>query len=104
MIDHTNCSHPRTPAGRRACRAAGTATPAPDYVKQAMTKTLTAHKIRARMDREAKAPTLGQPYVMRPATMTDRAYQRLLARTAACPQVELHKPEHGGRCACGWTA
>lgn len=20
-IDHTNCSHPRTPAGRRACRA-----------------------------------------------------------------------------------
>lgn len=55
-IDHTNCNHPRTPAGRRACRASGVAVPAVDYVKQHMHKVQTAHAIRARMDREAIAP------------------------------------------------
>lgn len=54
-MDHTNCSHPRTPAGRRACRAGNTpvATPAPttDYVKEHMNAHLASYLMKARMDR-----------------------------------------------------
>lgn len=32
-IDHTNCSHPRTPAGRRACRAGNVSTPTNPLVR-----------------------------------------------------------------------
>lgn len=38
-IDHTNCTHPRTPAGRRACRAGNTTFTVADALSVASTMT-----------------------------------------------------------------
>ncbi len=51
-IDHTNCTHPRTPAGRRACRQGGSPAPAPDYIGDHIRKTAANGAMKARMDRQ----------------------------------------------------
>ena len=55
-MDHTNCTHPRTPAGRRACRAqvaaGGPAPVAVDYIAEHIRKTAANGAMKARMDRE----------------------------------------------------
>lgn len=82
-IDHTNCTHPRTPAGRRACRA-GKAFPLPadtgvnavynDYIRASVRKTRISHKNcnhaetshanrQCRADREFATRTVGSDYI-----------------------------------------
>ena len=52
-MSHANCTHPRTPAGRRACRnGAQVETPATDYIGEHIRKTAANHAMKARMDRE----------------------------------------------------
>jgi hypothetical protein len=110
-ISHANCTHPRTPAGRRACRAGA----AP------VTK-----------DRTYGAPEIGIPYVVWPEGVSEAGYRKLVraagarharnapekpariqprrggarvpARSSTCVQAALHIAAHGGRCACGWVA
>lgn len=94
MIDHTNCTHPRTPAGRRACRAqvsAGAPAPvAPDYVGEHIRRTAANHAMKARMDREYDEVRI-QPR---------RSGARVAAKSSTCVQAALHTGR--GRCACGW--
>lgn len=133
-ISHANCTHPRTPAGRRACRA-GNAPVAPPTG-----------------DRTYGAPEIGIPYVVWPEGVSEAGYRKLVreagdrytisnrdrrgmartagrdaqlaaklsqkpariqprrggarvaARSSACVQAALHIDAHGGRCACGWVA
>lgn len=100
-MDHSNCTHPRTPAGRRTCRAGGDVNPvrdltvAADLVKP--TKAAANHEMKSRMDRQPEIKMTG-------------AMARKLARHAAkadamkpkgkCVQGALHTGR--GRCACGW--
>lgn len=71
-IDHTACTHPRTPAGRRACRSGRTTVPT------------------------EKAPRATQkPVRIQPR----RSGARVSANASTCVQAALHTR---GRCACGW--
>lgn len=105
-IDHTNCTHPRTPAGRRGCRAAGTAAPAPDYIREAMHRTLANHKAKARMDRDydVQAALIGK-IKRRQATeaalriQPRRSGARVAVDSSTCVQAALHTSR--GLCACG---
>ena len=114
MIDHTNCTHPRTPAGRRACRAqvsAGSPAPvAPDYIGEHIRKTAANHAMKARMDREydrAEIKMTGPVArrMARQAAAADRIQPRrsgarVAAKSSTCVQAALHTGR--GRCACGW--
>lgn len=72
-IDHTNCSHPRTPAARSACRKIAqqrslginvessadssanrgvVVDSTPDYIADQIRATVANHKMKARMDRD----------------------------------------------------
>jgi len=75
-IDHTTCTHPRTPSGRRACRAGRTA------------PVETA----PRAPRATQKPVRIQPR---------RSGARVAATSSSCVQAALHTR---GRCACGWES
>lgn len=78
-MDHTNCAHARTPAGRKACR---------NGTHQAVVVAPIEKEIyRARLNQTARA----------------RAGRDTAARPT-CVQAALHIDAHGGRCACGWIA
>lgn len=112
-IDHTNCTHPRTPAGRRACRAAvasgGPAPVAPDYIAQHILKVRTSHAAKARMDRDYDAQEIRMtgPVARRMAKhaaksdriQPRRSGARVAIDNSGCVQAALHTT---GRCACGW--
>lgn len=54
-IDHSNCTHPRTPAGRRACRNGSapvitTPAPADNYIAAHIRATAANAAVKARMD------------------------------------------------------
>lgn len=116
MIDHTNCNHPRTAAGRRACRAAiATGAPAPvapDYIAQHMLKVRTSQAAKARMDRDYDAAEIRMTgatarKLARHAAKADavriqprRSGARVTVGGSACVQAALHTGN--GRCACGW--
>lgn len=91
-VSHANCTHPRTPAGRRACRA-GTDTPAPREVQS----------FRARLGRVERAYAESAGLVPR-RIQPRRSGARVAARNSSCVQAALHVDAHGGRCACGWVA
>lgn len=118
-IDHTNCTHPRTPAGRRACRNGATA-PAPkvDYIAEHIRKTAANGAMKARMDRkyaEIKAERMAEiranaddsreiaEYLVHKAEnariQPRRSGARVSADNSSCVQAALHTH---GRCACGW--
>lgn len=95
-MDHTNCTHPRTPAGRRVCRnGAGdlVGVAGADYIAEHIRKTAANGRFKARMDREYA--TRIQPR---------RSGARVSATSSTCVQAALHVDAHGGRCACGWEA
>lgn len=122
-IDHTNCTHERTPAGRRACRAlhnqhmdgrALTAmmnTPVPEItpapVRRAKGAALQA-KLNAMADTPVRLTGAQARKIARHAAKADnqRANQpKRRARKVAddgsgCVQAALHTGR--GRCACGW--
>ena len=128
-IDHTNCSHPRTPAGRRACRANRAGTPelivrgelAPETVTitPAPVRRKRAADLEAKLNRMADDDYIGE-HIRKVAAngrmraRMDREYAariqprrggaRVPARTAGCVQAALHIDAHGGKCACGWKA
>lgn len=125
-IDHTNCTHPRTPAGRRACRAGRVIDPivaieermerntGTDWVaglreiagrKNAPTaQDMT--KIRTRLDHLAgsEGGPLRHAEAMRRITLEANKKRRIKKQFASCVQAALHIDAHGGRCACGWIA
>jgi hypothetical protein len=116
MMDHTNCTHLRTPAGRRACRA-GASTPAPvDYISDHVRKTTANAAMKARMDRDYDSAGIKMTgpvarRMARQAAKADavriqprRSGARVSARNTSCVQAALHIDAHGGRCACGWEA
>lgn len=133
-IDHTNCTHARTPAGRRECRTLGgpagwaaansaainkpTGMPEPiiagDYIGEHIRKTAANHTMKARMDREyAEVRMTGQlaRRMARQAAKADmarpqprRSGARVSTGNSSCVQAALHIDAHGGRCACGWEA
>jgi len=82
-ISHVGHNHPATAAGRRACRAGSAPAPVAttDYISQHINKVLSAHKVKAKMD---------------------RAGDEMVSST--CVQAALHINAHGGKCACGWVA
>lgn len=111
-IDHTNCTHPRTPAGRKACRNAGTAAPAPDYIAEHIRKVAANWAMKARMDRDYAEIRMTGPVARRMARTAAKADRiqprrsgaRVAATSSTCVQAALHIDAHGGRCACGWVA
>lgn len=110
-IDHTNCTHPRTPAGRRGCRAAGTAAPAPDYIGEHIRRTAANHAAKARMDRDYDAREvqikMTGPVARRMARTAAKADRiqprrsgaRVAVDSSTCVQAALHTSR--GLCACG---
>lgn len=95
-IDHTNCTHPRTPAGRRACRAQSemAVPPVPTAMEMERGRARTARKLArhaAAADR-MRARTNGIIQASRDLTY------------ANCVQAELHTGKPGTVCACGWRA
>lgn len=90
-ISHANCTHPPTPAGRRACRkATGLDIKGP---------TVTINRVSG--NRTVTGPrTPEKPARIQPR----RSGARVAADGSACVQAALHVDAHGGRCACGWVA
>jgi hypothetical protein len=118
-IDHTNCTHPRTPAGRRACRA-GNLVPS---LSQSISPERSSAEQRDRDERSARirASFASGPEIKitgpvarrmaRQAIAADnariqprRSGARVSTRNTSCVQAALHIDAHGGRCACGWEA
>jgi hypothetical protein len=92
-MDHTNCTHPRTPAGRRACRKGGvtmvsTAPLTGVNIVYAQAQDRLMGKVQRRQRTEAALRI--QPR---------RSGARVSAGNSACVQAALHTR---GRCACGW--
>lgn len=87
-VSHANCTHPRTPAGRRACRkSTGLDIKGPiDHVSGE--KVVTGPRL-------PQKPVRIQPR---------RSGARVPPRGSVCVQAALHTDDHGGRCACGWVA
>lgn len=109
-IDHTNCNHPRTPAGRAACRKASRLvpiiTPTPNIAadlrklndalapRTATRRKSTKGGIPAGFVRTDDVPARRQP--------TARRGKVAASDPRTCVQWELHTGT--GRCACGWSA
>jgi hypothetical protein len=108
-MSHANCTHSRTPAGRRACRAAGLNATAHIALEP---KGLTmAEAIQHVIDNPAQAAAAGnaktEAWIMSSGTRAarSRVVRRMRQGDAKkCVQAALHIDEHGGRCACGWEA
>lgn len=120
-IDHTNCTHARTPAGRRACRAGNAITSdqagrmdmplGVDYIGDHIRKTAANGAMKARMDRSYDEVKITGPVARRMAKQAmaadnariqpRRSGARVDARNASCVQAALHTPGTI-RCACGW--
>ena len=99
-MSHAECKHAATSAGRRACRA-GSAPKSPvtvDYIAAHMNKVLSAHKVKAKMDRDYDKA--GVPKRIQPR----RSGARVSMKSSTCVQAALHIDAHGGLCACGWEA
>lgn len=95
-ISHTNCTHPRTSAGRRACRSGGTA-----YQPMTLAQSATLIADLRSSGRMETAPRRSE----KPARIQPRrGGARVATRGSACVQAALHIDAHGGRCACGWEA
>lgn len=121
-IDHTACTHPRTPAGRRACRAGNAVTAdqagrmdmplGVDYIGDHIRKTAANGRMKARMDRsydEIKMTGNTARKIARQAVAAERIQPRrsgarVSATSSTCVQAALHIDAHGGMCACGWVA
>jgi hypothetical protein len=85
-MDHTNCTHPRTATGRRACRN-GTTTLSPRAQVDAVLKAQITTRARVRQAMNAQRI---QPR---------RSGARVDASNSTCVQAALHTR---GKCACGW--
>lgn len=112
-IDHTNCTHPRTPAGRRACRSAvarGTTldmTPARsaeiDRQVAAFSDAFNTAKMVSRPAPKnvpaghVVVPGLG---VTVPRPQPKRRARKVADDGSGCVQAALHTGR--GRCACSW--
>jgi len=87
-VSHANCTHPRTPAGRRACRNS------PRLITDSTLPTQVAAdrlwKGIVSRPRRTEKPVRIQPR---------RSGARVTANASACVQAALHTR---GRCACGW--
>lgn len=115
-IDHTNCTHDRTPAGRKACRNSGNPVAPVDYIGEHIRKTAANHAVKAKMDREYDASEIRMTGAVarrmaRQAVAADnvrieprRSGARVSGGFASCVQAALHIDAHGGKCACGWEA
>lgn len=124
-IDHTACTHPRTPAGRRACRDAGRVANVHMAMEPKVTtvKDAIAHVIANPRAAAASGAAKTEAWIMTSGTRA--AQERVMARRrdntpkriqprrsgarvsgafASCVQAALHIDAHGGRCACGWAA
>lgn len=92
-IDHTNCTHPRTPAGRSACRRGARAPQvkkAPVVEEPMVFTPMERERFRARSARRA----MGTPRAVRRARSDDGVNYDY------CVQADLHRGY--GACACGW--
>lgn len=94
-MKHTDCTHPATPAGRRACR---TGNPAP--------RTLSPFGQVERDYAEAAGlvPRRAVSTSQKPARIQPRrSGARVSANASACVQAALHTGV-GTLCACGWSS
>lgn len=125
-IDHTNCTHPRTPAGRRACRAAApVATKVVNGEIRATCTTCRKNVVRVgdmtcwmckavapTDDYDAQEIRMTGPVARRMARQAAKADKikaeriqprrsgaRVAVDSSTCVQAALHTR---GRCACGW--
>lgn len=109
-MDHTNCTHPRTPAGRRACRS-GNNLPADTGVNAVYNDFISDRARKAVMNSEIKMTGPVARRIARQAAKADmkriqprRSGARVSVTGSTCVQAALHIDAHGGRCACGWVA
>lgn len=115
-MSHANCTHPRTPAGRRACRAGNAAAPvviAPTVVptspglrhpeiKWTAAAVRRAGKAIAKADAmRADRDKARQAAAAAPRIQGRRIPSRVVRDGSGCIQASLHT---SGRCACGWHA
>ena len=115
-IDHTNCTHPRTPAGRRVCRTQYQAdmdgramtqlmnTPVPDAATRRGAAKAMQDKLEGMADAPAPRKVRAGANMTVPAPKARRQPKRSTRRVAddgsGCVQAALHTGR--GRCACGW--
>lgn len=83
-ISHADCTHPRTPAGRRACRS-GASTPSQAPIDRDIYRAQANQAARRRMDV--------------PRIQPRRSGARVSAGSSTCVQAALHTSR--GLCACG---
>jgi hypothetical protein len=107
-IDHTNCTHLRTPAGRAACRA-GKATPASPITPTRSTIAADLRKLetdqarRVEADRNSRIKVQVTEDIAKARRQpTARRGKVAVSDPRTCVQWELHTGS--GRCACGWAA
>ena len=84
-ISHAGCTHPRTPAGRRACRAGN----APVSAERRLAES--AGLVPNRRPQRASEAVRIQPR---------RSGARVAIDASGCVQAALHTGR--GKCACGW--
>lgn len=131
-VSHADCTHPRTPAGRRACRAGREVTPltgtvfapevrpvpAPEIkwtaaaVRRAGKAIAGAEKMRAQREANMALNAIAEDRIKsdnrrqraeKPARIQPRrSGARVSAGGSSCVQAALHTGT--GRCACGWHA
>jgi hypothetical protein len=117
-INHANCTHPRTPAGRRACRDNRIASSSPvkaiyedrelitpPGVRRARVEALQAKLERAADGEDHRVPNRRRQRASGAVRIQPRrGGARVAARASGCVQAALHIDAHGGACACGWVA
>lgn len=88
QIDHSTCTHPRTSAGRRACRAG------------VDSRGKAFHESRMNEMGEG-APPVAVKLRTRPERIQPRrSGARVAIDASGCVQAALHTGR--GKCACGW--
>ena len=100
-MSHANCTHDRTPAGRRACRN-GSSVPVTVDTAASVTRRAQVQVLENRLRNMSDAPIkMTGPVARRMARQAAKADN---LRNSTCIQAALHIDAHGGRCACGWSA
>lgn len=103
-MSHESCTHPRTPAGRRACRAGNTSVVIENQAVDAYVNRIAetgqikmTGAVARRMARQAAKADMVR-------IQPRRSGARVSTTSNGCVQAALHIDAHGGRCACGWAA
>jgi hypothetical protein len=101
-MSHVTCTHPRTPAGRRACRSGASGV---EPVEKAVVRNRRVAEMQAKLEAFGGRDVPRRQRPVEPARIQPRrSGARVTGSFAACVQAALHIPGNGRNlCACGWS-